>query len=158
MKKQLLIAILVGLLIPAIASAGGKWRSGYDGSGSEILSISPTNAGGGGVAYYTFSDTTDSNLIDVSACENWSLMFISDITGNDYNSTIKVGTCITGSAGASPTTALCAYQYNTAGAVSLTGNPATGLHKIFGASDYLLYIDVTANSDPNTSVAMLKCN
>lgn len=161
MKRFLitLSAVLALVFIVGTASAEDPWTENSDGSGNEVKAISP-GFGSKDHAHYVFSDTTGSTLLDVSKCGAWSILFDPDIlTDGVFDSAeIKVRVCNDGIRGGNPNANLCTYQYNTAGAVSLNGDPEQGLHKIMGSRDRYIAIEVTGNPSGDTALVTALCS
>ena len=159
--RNLLLALAI-CLVAGFAIADDKWMTNADGTGSELKALSPGEGWfSSSVAHWYYNTATvDANVLDVSRCGTWTALFNPDVsTTAIYDSaTVKIRTCNDGTRGAAADPNFCAYQYNTAGAVPLTGDPSTGLHKIMGSNDSLIAAESIANASNDWALLTIQCN
>ena len=153
MTKLLLTTLVVGLL--AMPALGANWLKGGQ-AGRATTSVRP----GGFVTYVPDSDTDDSAVLFVGACDHIDALFFDNTDGDGVLSGITTGvrSCPTSGAGVAegsgdPQT--CWLIEN----VTLTGS--TPDEAIYGAGAMWIYADIggtEAGSEAGTTQLIIRCN
>ena len=86
-------------------------------------------------------------------CDSVTAIYNADTVGTDTTAEIYIRTCVDGVV----STNSCNRVFSDAGAVTLNGDPTTGRSAIYGIVANWLYVEVSANADPQPARVQLIC-
>jgi hypothetical protein len=147
MKMKTLATIALLVMLPMSAGAGSWLKNCRSGATTTALQI------GDAACYQPASNSDDSVLINVDACENFSLRWFLDRNGDTTASTVTptVRSCPMGLAAANSNA--CWILQN----VTFDGSPATGNEAVYGGDAWTVYVDMPGSGTIADPQMDLKC-
>lgn len=150
MRLLLLLGAL--MIVPAWAAAS-DWRDCADShqagrvltDGREILQPNGRRA-----ACFDTDDSTDSEILNVLACENIDVRFDPDLDGSDMTGTVNVLGCVAPTA----STDACAVIENT----TLDGDSSNSTDILNGAGEAWIWVDTQTDPSGGDARVLVVCN